>query len=63
VQPTSIKLPIQHSDDVPVPSIPFTAQKILQTSVDNDFSETRSENDPDFFFLCKSDRLNNLFDW
>jgi hypothetical protein len=50
VQPTSIKLPIQHSDDVPVPSIPFTAQKILQTSVDNDFSETRSENDPEFFF-------------
>jgi hypothetical protein len=50
VQPTSIKLLIQHSDDVPVPSIPFTAEKILQTSVDDDFSETRSENDSEFDF-------------
>jgi hypothetical protein len=41
--PTSIKLSMQHSDGVPVPSILFTAEKILQTLVDDDFSETRSE--------------------
>jgi hypothetical protein len=46
--PTSVKLPTQHSDDVSVPSIPFTAEQILQTSVDDDLSETRSENDSKF---------------
>jgi hypothetical protein len=46
--PTSVKLPTQDSDDVSVPSIPFTAEKILQTSVDDDFSGTRSENDSKF---------------
>jgi hypothetical protein len=34
---------MQHSNGVPVPSILFTAEKILQTLVDDDFSETRSE--------------------
>jgi hypothetical protein len=46
--PTSVKLPTQHSDDVSVPPILFTAEEILQTSVDDDFSETRSENDSKF---------------
>jgi hypothetical protein len=41
--PTSVKLPPQHSDDVSVPSNPFTAEQILQTSVDKDFSETRNK--------------------
>jgi hypothetical protein len=41
--PTSVKLPTQHLDDVSVPSIPFTAEQILQTSVDDDFSETRNK--------------------
>jgi hypothetical protein len=46
----SVKLPIEHSDDVPIPSISFTAEQILQTSVDDDFLETRSENDSEFEF-------------
>jgi hypothetical protein len=50
VQPTSVKLAIQHSDDVPVSSIPFTADQILQTSVDDDFSEMRSEYDMNLTF-------------
>jgi hypothetical protein len=46
--PTSVKLPTQHSVDVSVPPIPFSAEQILQTSVDDDFSETGSENDSKF---------------
>jgi hypothetical protein len=38
-----VKLPTQHLDDVSVPSIPFTVEQILQTSVDDDFSETRNK--------------------
>jgi hypothetical protein len=46
--PTSVKLPTQHLDDVSVPSIPFTAEQILQTSVDDDFSETRNDSKFDY---------------
>jgi hypothetical protein len=46
--PTSVKLRTQHSDDVSVPPIPFTAEQILQNSVIDEFSETRSENDSKF---------------
>jgi hypothetical protein len=41
--PTSVKLPTQYLDDVSVPLIPFTAEQILQTSIDDDFSETRNK--------------------